>query len=244
MELASALVSRGLEVHGDDDIAMKDYQAAEDIFRAKRDEHKAMIAAEHAFAMSGALNGRESEPERGIESILPEDEPNVPLLIIRNAVLAANHMIESGDLAGARKYIELALSAKAAADGINKFMNDTWICHPLLAWPHAWRALIARSHRRIANKREKEVSGNGSRNFGVIDSEYKKALEIALFSQGGASDDFKDIAESYSDFLRKAGREEDSKRFEAAMKTMGDADIGTGGPEEWQHVLNCPDMSR
>ena len=97
---------------------------------------------------------------------------------------------------------------------------------------------------RIANKREKEVSGNGRRTFGVIDSEYKKALEIALFSQGGASDDFKDIAESYSDFLRKAGREEDSKRFEAAMKTMGDADIGTGGPEEWQHVLNCPDMSR
>jgi tetratricopeptide (TPR) repeat protein len=249
MELAYALVSKGvvlLRVYDDYDKAMTDYQSAEDLLLAKRREHRALISAERAFAMGGEqVNGHESESERGIENfITSEDEPNVPLLIIQNAVFAANHMIENGDLAEAKKYLRLALSAKATEDGINKFMTRIWTCHPVLAWSHMWRALIVRSKMTFASKQNKEVSGNRSRKFGLINSEYQRALEIELFSHGGVSDDFKEIAESYLSFLKEAGHEEDAKRFEATSKTMGDADVGTGGPEEWQNVLNCPEMSR
>jgi hypothetical protein len=52
------------------------------------------------------------------------------------------------------------------------------------------------------------------------------------------------MVEDYLDFLKEAGHEEDVERIEATIKAMGDADIGTGGPEEWQNVLNCPQVSR
>jgi len=65
-----------------------------------------------------------------------------------------------------------------------------------------------------------------------------------LFSEGDASEHFKQIVESYENFLTEAGHEEDEKRFEVTIKTMRGAYIGTGGPEEWLNVLNCPQKSR
>ena len=253
MGLADALANLGLVFKnlGELEKAIEKYQEAQTFFVAAREERNALIAAELAFAIGNLpTNVSNSEiPTRSPDPIedffVSADEPIVLIIIMKAGSEIVTDAIKNGDLAKAEKFIQLMRSVEALDDKINRVMNCTWTCHPYLVSNHFWRAILNETRMNYARKFKQDSSEDDVHKFFIrADTEYKEALEISLFSEGDASEHFKQIVESYENFLTEAGHEEDEKRFEVTIKTMRGAYIGTGGPEEWLNVLNCPQKSR
>ena len=248
IRLANALAYRGRVFRdlGNKMHAIGDFQEALKLISALRAE----IVADREFATGDPLinmgvlevSTRREDVNEGI--YVSADEQPLPWRLMKAANDVATEAIKKGDSSEAEKYIQIMLAAEAADDSDNRLMNRTWTCQESLAIDHLWRAVLNETRMSYEQRFKQDSPDNAVKYFKKADFEYKEALEISLFSHGSASDDFKAMVDDYLDFLKEAGHEEDVERFEATIKAMGDADIGTGGPEEWQNVLNCPQVSR
>ncbi|MGO9008207.1 MAG: hypothetical protein ACLQIQ_11955 [Beijerinckiaceae bacterium] len=252
MGLADALANRGLvykKLGNGCQAATDDYKDALNLFDTARLERNAIENTDRAFAV-GKVRWNMNEPniatrsESAVEAFtVASDEPWIPITIIIAARPCAIDAIKKGNLSDAQKYIAVMGSAAFQGDRIHRFMHLTWPCHASLAPTHFWWAFLNETRMNYTRKFQQESGANADKYFNQADAEFKKGLEIALFSEGGASEHFKGWAESYVEFLKDAGHEVEANDFAETIKSFGSADVGSNGPEAWLTLLDCKQKS-
>jgi hypothetical protein len=236
MGLADALANEGLVFKKLGDPcheAIEHYNEAVRLLDTERKHRQAMNDAGRAFALGEARTTAN-------EGAMAANELLLPITIIQAAGECATDAIDQGNPSDAGKYIEIMVKADFQGQRFNLFVNRKWPCHNFLAPARYWRAVLNETRMNYARKFEAASANAADEYFRQADTEFKKALEIELFSEGGASAHFVSMAESYIEFLKNAGHAEDANRVTATIKSLGPADIGVGGPEAWRSVLDCP----
>ena len=226
-----AMVDLGVIQHesGRDDSLTQSVAA----FARRRDEAKAIAAAEAAFAADAAGLGSGDSPPSGYFAAT-EIEALAPVALAAVGAAAAQQAIAAKDAAAARRGLDALAGAVAEIDSASAYLAAGWPCSPGLVEGRLWRA-------RQAALGAQYQSLVGGADVGELqadaDREYRAALTIALHAEGGDGADFQTARDSYLGFLRSAGR--DAAAAQVVLATAAATSPGDAVPAAWGDAVAC-----
>jgi hypothetical protein len=248
LALADALANRGLVFRhrGERNRAIDDYENALGIYAATRRTLAAMANADRDFSVQRADDAKKITvaPDEELDNFtLSVDEQYIYPVIAAAALGDLEAAIDRHEFAEADNILATIEQARAQGDYINIYMYRRWPCHQNNLAAHFFRAETDKLKMRLASRRDGASGPLLKKYFEEADAEYRKWLEIEVFSDGFETQSI-DTAHFYVDFLNEAAQQDAASRVAAIVKSLGKTDIGTGGPTAWREALDCESLSR
>jgi len=219
-----AMVNLGVVQHasGRDDALAQAIAA----FDRRRDQAKAVAAAEAAFASAG-----EASPSGFFAA--DEIEALAPVALAAVSADAARQALAAKDAAAARKALDALAAVVVELDNAAGSLAAVWPCSPGLLEDRLWRA-------RQAALGAEYQSLVGGADVGKLqadaDREFRAALAIALHAGGGGAD-FQTARDAYLAALRESGR--DAAVTQSILAAAAATPPGGPIPVAWRDAVAC-----